>query len=396
MSHRGPLRFLFAVMTEPVQTASQPRAEIAALRARVAQLEGRASVARLPDAEASRQTLDALVATAPMGIAVVRDRVIERCNEAFERIFGYASGELLGQSTRLLMQSDEQWIALGRDHRAAFSAAGTAQFEDDLVRKDGTLICCLVRGQPLDPADHSRGFVVACVDITASRAREQALREALLERDAIIAGAPIGLSIIKGRVLQRCSAHAHRILGYAPGALEGRSTRVLYPSDEAWRHAGEAIYPVLAAGQPYQGEFEYVTSAGESIICNVQGAPIDPSDHSKGFLFSYEDITERKRQEEWLRAMFMEQRALYDATPVSVMLVRDRRITRVNRSAEKVLGYAPGEMVGMPVRNLSRATRTTRSWEVRRMPRSRTARSGSTSSPMYARTASGSGFWARA
>ena len=53
-----------------------------------------------------------------------------------------------------------------------------------------------------------------------------------------------------------------------------------------------------------------------------------------------------------LRFANAEQQALFQAASVGIVYVRDRRILRCNRSIEKQLGYAPGEMIG----------RTTRDW----------------------------------
>ncbi len=46
----------------------------------------------------------------------------------------------------------------------------------------------------------------------------------------------------------------------------------------------------------------------------------------------------------------MEQRAIDEASPASLMVVRAGRIVRCNRRAEDLFGYAPGEMIGMDTR----------------------------------------------
>jgi PAS domain-containing protein len=63
--------------------------------------------------QALRQS-ETLLETTPTAIAVIRDRVILRCNPAMERLFGAHPGELLGRSTRVLFPSDADWEATGK------------------------------------------------------------------------------------------------------------------------------------------------------------------------------------------------------------------------------------------------------------------------------------------
>jgi PAS domain S-box-containing protein len=67
---------------------------------------------RAMDALLREQTL--IVERAPIGIAFLRDRVIQRCNPSFEAMFGYLPGQLIGQSSRVCFASEaglERWVS---------------------------------------------------------------------------------------------------------------------------------------------------------------------------------------------------------------------------------------------------------------------------------------------
>jgi PAS domain S-box-containing protein len=67
------------------------------------------------DALLREQTL--IFERAPIGIAFLRDRIIQRCNPSFERIFGYLPGQLIGQSTRVCFASEAAWSEAGERAR---------------------------------------------------------------------------------------------------------------------------------------------------------------------------------------------------------------------------------------------------------------------------------------
>jgi PAS domain S-box-containing protein len=62
------------------------------------------------------------------------------------------------------------------------------------------------------------------------------------------------------------------------------------------------------------------------------------------------DIDVRKRAEEDLRAALLQEEAILTTSPVGIFVARERIITKANRMMEKLFGYDPGEMLGLPTR----------------------------------------------
>lgn len=124
----------------------------------------------------------AMDAVRMVGIAYLQDRVITRCNTAFEQTFGYGPGELKGSSSRRLLLSDDAWMAAAFTCFPPMSRGEIFVGEMQFCKKDGTPIYCDVRAKALDAANPSKGSVWIAFDNTARKQAELALvhaREAL-------------------------------------------------------------------------------------------------------------------------------------------------------------------------------------------------------------------------
>ncbi|MFZ4289022.1 PAS domain S-box protein [Variovorax sp. HJSM1_2] len=119
----------------------------------------------------------AIFETAGVGIAVLQDGIILRCNRKLEEMFGYDAGDLQGQPTRLWYASDEDYenfrhaanarIGQGRDHRN----------DRLLVRKDGGSFWCRMSASYID-RNSTQGSVWFMEDVTMESEAAEALREA--------------------------------------------------------------------------------------------------------------------------------------------------------------------------------------------------------------------------
>ncbi|HAG75891.1 MAG TPA: hypothetical protein DCL53_10575 [Thauera sp.] len=133
---------------------------------------------RTAELAATNEELEAVFDAALSGIVFVRDRVIVRCNRALERLFGYAPGELTGQSTRLWYPDEASFMTVGG--RVLAVQGEDRYFADDieLVRKDGSRVWVRTRSRAIDAKDPSRGVVGVLEDITSERAAAEAVLKA--------------------------------------------------------------------------------------------------------------------------------------------------------------------------------------------------------------------------
>ena len=121
---------------------------------------------------------DAIFEAATLGIAFIQNRVIVRSNSTLERLFGYAPGDLVGQTTRIWYPDEEGYLAGGQQVYEHLSQGKTDQREQELVRKDGSRFWCRLSGSAIDPSDLSRGTVWMLDDVTEARATNAALAHA--------------------------------------------------------------------------------------------------------------------------------------------------------------------------------------------------------------------------
>jgi PAS domain S-box-containing protein len=126
-------------------------------------------------AHALRGTLDeqrAFQDSAIVGIALVVDGVIVRCNRGLEEMMGYPVGGLAGARTLSLVN---EGVA---DPFQCGEEGSRAHFEAELRRIDGSRLWCMVNGKVLDRNDASKGCVWVINDISDRKRTEADLMDA--------------------------------------------------------------------------------------------------------------------------------------------------------------------------------------------------------------------------
>jgi two-component system sensor histidine kinase/response regulator len=113
-----------------------------------------------------------------VGIVLVRDRIILRCNRRLEQMFGYGPGELDGQPTRIWYGDDSTHELVGRTAYAPALLGETHQQEHELVRKDGSRFWVRLGIRQFDASRPSRHLLGVIEDITAERSASELLRYA--------------------------------------------------------------------------------------------------------------------------------------------------------------------------------------------------------------------------
>lgn len=118
---------------------------------------------------------EAILNTASVGISFVRARKIVRCNRRFEELFGFGPGELTGESTAVVVPSEEEFEEIGREILPLLAEGKTYSGERRYRRKDGSFIWCKVVGKAIDPAEPEQGAIWTCDDVTEQRAARASL-----------------------------------------------------------------------------------------------------------------------------------------------------------------------------------------------------------------------------
>jgi diguanylate cyclase (GGDEF)-like protein/PAS domain S-box-containing protein len=232
-----------------------------------------------------------------VGFALLRNRTVVRCNRRYEEILGYGPGELIGQSTRLLFFSDEAFEQLGKDANQAIERGEIFSTETTYRRRNGESFWARATGTALDPADPRRGSIWNLEDVTQRKQTEQALERAYSEQKLIFDRSVVGISFIKNRVFLRCNRRMEEMFGYGPGEMQGQSTRIYFPSQEAYDAMGVRVLEEMHRGGTVIIEDIYRRKNGELIWARLNGTAIDAADPLGGSIWAFEDITARKKVE---------------------------------------------------------------------------------------------------
>lgn len=93
---------------------------------------------------------------APVALLIMSDRCILRCNTEAERLFGWPSAELQGQSIRLLYPSNADYEVIGQRWQHQLKSSHRYEDERFMQRRDGQVLWLRAKAITLTPDDPFR------------------------------------------------------------------------------------------------------------------------------------------------------------------------------------------------------------------------------------------------
>ncbi len=114
-----------------------------------------------------------------IGVFIISpDRAILNVNHRITELFGYEEEEVIGESTRILFDSEEQFLQFGKFyHQLEESKKGMVNLQQIFQKKDGTLFVADVTGAWLDPDEPLQGVIGTIQDISDKLALEREVNE---------------------------------------------------------------------------------------------------------------------------------------------------------------------------------------------------------------------------
>ncbi len=134
----------------------------------------------------SKDVLNAIFNVAPVGIVIVKDRVFQCINKTWCRILGYSVSDVIGKSTRMLYEDDEEYERVGLGLNPGASEKCIASIQTKHLRKDGVLRDVSLTATLFQSESSSMSAIIAIEDITDRNQAEKALRESRRELSDII------------------------------------------------------------------------------------------------------------------------------------------------------------------------------------------------------------------
>jgi len=206
-----------------------------------------------------------------------------------------------------------------------------------------------VRGAPLAEG----GFVTIYSDITHRRRTERELLEKTVYLTEMVASIPVGLTVFDEQLrLKYWNDEALRVLDLPRSAVYPEvpfADLIRYPAMRGEYGPGDPEEQVQQrveiARQFRPHRFERTRPNGKSHLVN--GTPMLIGERVAGFITTYSDITDRKRDESAIKSLLGMQRAILDGADYAIIATDpEGMVLEFNRAAERMLGYAAAEVVG--------------------------------------------------
>ncbi len=258
----------------------------------------------LEDVTDARQTMvevQAIMTNASISILFTKNRLITRYNRGFAEMFGYDGDEGLGLPGRALYPDDATYEAVGAVAFPLLSVGKPFHTEVEMARKDGTVMWSQLIAYVVNPADPAAGTIFIIEDRTEHKRAEESLRNALLENQAILDSAVLGISVVENGFNLRCNRKMEELFGYAPGEMNAMSVQDLYPDMRSWEAARSETSRDFHAGRVSMYEYQLVRKDRSLFWARLSGRPFDRSQITGRSVWLVDDVTARREAAETVR-----------------------------------------------------------------------------------------------
>jgi PAS domain S-box-containing protein len=298
----------------------------------------------------SEARLRSIINVAPIGIGVIAKRILLEVNDQFCKITGYGAGELVGQSTRILYSTEEQFALTGSQMWTQINMNGTASVETTWKNKDGRSVEVILCSTPLNNGNLSEGLTITALDISDRKKADDALREneekfrtlfnnandmiTLHGFDA--AGMPGTYIEVNDVTCRRLKYSREELLSKSPKDIVApESLNMIAQNARSLRATGHATFEMI------------------HLTKDQQRIPVEISAHLFDFkgkphvLATVRDITDRKLADQKIRESERQYRLLADnSIDIISRQTPECILTYVSPAVTPVLGYNEEEVLG--------------------------------------------------
>lgn len=242
---------------------------------------------------------------AQVGILLLKNRTVLKCNQRIADMFGYASpSDIIGKCTALFYADETDFAAVGQSGYAQLAEKGFADLETKMQSKDGNEFWVIQSGRPLNPAAVLESpSIWVYTDIT-----ERKLAESELSIAAAAFESQEGMLVIDAnKVILRANKAFADMTGYTAEEVIGKTLSILR-SDRHDAAFFKAMWASINDTGYWQGEIWDRHKSGEAFPKWLTISAVKNRDGKvTNYVGTYTDITERKLAEEKIRHL-----AFYD------------------------------------------------------------------------------------
>jgi diguanylate cyclase (GGDEF)-like protein/PAS domain S-box-containing protein len=299
----------------------------------------------------------AMVASHTTNAVLITDtgRRINWVNDGFTRLSGFTSAEALGQLPGDLLHSELTNEDTVHGMREAMSVGLGCKAELMHRAKDGRDYWVDIEIQPLHSADGAlAGFMIIESDITARKQLQAQADEARQSFQDLYDNAPCAYYALDqhGRFLQ-INALGLSWLGCTAEELIGQASPADFFDVEGRVLFSQAFPRFMHEGRVSELEFNLKSRQGQVRRVSLSATAIYAPDgrylRSRSVMF---DISETHRIRQQLHQLTLDQEAMLESDLVGIAKLHDRMTVWRNHALERMFGYAEGELLGVPARQL--------------------------------------------
>ncbi len=284
-----------------------------------------------------------------VAISTLKDGTYLELNDTFTRVTGFTKAEALGRSAidvGLFRDKSDRDRAIAR-----IKQKGSLQdFEFVFRRKSGELRTGLWNAELIDLGEQ-KCLISIAQDITERKQAEQAMRDSEEKYRSLIESSTDSILMLDpNRNIVSCNKAFFDTFGYDREDVEGKSVRILHPSEERFEYFGSLYRKEMDKRGFIRDELELKTKDGTLLPLDTISSAIRGADGAiKGYAVIYRDLTERRKAEmERVRL----QTALSQVAETIVITDSEGLIQYANPAFSTITGYSLEEALGRSPRIL--------------------------------------------
>ncbi len=288
-----------------------------------------------------------------VGIAFVRDGVLQRANDALAQLAGYPAAELQGLPLRSLFADAEEHERLSTQEQHALQLHGRWIGERQLYQRDGRLVWVQISTR-LVGDDPAGGVIASFVDVDARHRAEHAVALQANRTRAILDSVLVGIVTVGPRGIEWMNRSARRMFGADLGDFIDQpiSTVATPEPDHPFRRT--QYLDDLIEGEAETFECRLKARDGREFW--VVGNAVVTGRESRGRQLTYAllDIERRRQAEARIEETQASLQRIIEAAPMAITVRDARTLTilqanlaaarSVDRTIDQLLGLSPEEI----------------------------------------------------
>jgi len=305
--------------------------------------------------------LQGIFESSPVGINLIQNRKFIWSNDMMSQITGYSLNEIIGNDTRFLYLSDEDYEKAGYDYNKKFAKDKIAEVDTRWKRKDGKIIDIHKKMSLLDPNKPDKGYITSVMDITKRKQAEEELSDTNKQLKDIIEFLPDATFIIdKDKKILAWNRSMEEMTGIPKEEIIGKGHKYAAVPFYGKRRA-HLVDLLFEENAEIESKYNFVKKRGNSLyvevftpaLYNNKGAYIwaiaspllDQKGNVVGAIEAIRDITEQKRAGDLLKESEEKYRELANSLPEIIFETDlNGNLTFLNKNSYQRSGYTKEDL----------------------------------------------------